>query len=172
MLDWLSIQNIKDSEFGRALILWLFNVGKKNVMLFIGSPDAGKSYMARLIWQLFPIHTRIIQDGIFSFSNLVNSDCGLWDEPIITPELVDTIKLILEGEKDVNIAIKNKASQKLHKRVPLLITSNHELYRYCGSERDALDARCYKFYCNKFMTKTPACKNQVIHECSVLGAIK
>lgn len=115
ILDWLSMQNIKDSEFGRALIMWLFNVGKKNVLLFIGSPDAGKSFMARLIWQLFPIHTRIIQDGIFSFSNLVNSDCGLWDEPIITPELVDTIKLILEGEKDVNIAIKNKASQKLHK---------------------------------------------------------
>lgn len=106
----------------------MFNVGKKNVMLFLGKSNAENSHVARLIWQLFPIHTRIIQYGIFSFSNLINSDCGLWDEPIITPELADTIKLILECEKDVNIAIKMRPVKNYKKKVPVLITSNHELW--------------------------------------------
>lgn len=82
--------------------------------------------------------------------------------------MADTIKLILEGEIDVSIAIKNKASQKFKKRVPLLITSNHELWRYCSPERSSLDARCYKFNCNKSMTQMKFCPNKFIHKCAVL----
>lgn len=41
VLDWLCNQNFNDNEFGISLIKWLFNIGK-NVILFLGSPDAEK----------------------------------------------------------------------------------------------------------------------------------
>lgn len=141
-LEWQSI-NIED--FMYKLFKWLNGAEKANALLFIGPPDCGKSYLANSIWKHFLLKTRIVPDGIFSFANLIGSGCALWDEPMIAADMADQTKLILEGEPNVAITIKNQKSQNLGKRVPIIITSNHELSRYCTKDKDAFDVRTYKF---------------------------
>lgn len=150
----------------KQCLIGYFKQIKKNVLLLQGPPNTGKSYTAREFWKIFTIHTRLVQDGIFTFQNLINSDCALWEEPMITNENVDTTKLILEGEKDVSIAIKNQATQKLHKRIPIIITTNKPLYQYCSSEQQALNARCYKFYTHNIIDKDDVCDKDN-HYCNI-----
>lgn len=92
--------------------------------MFYGPANCGKSHLARVLWKCFALNTRILSDGIFSFANLIGSGCALWGE------LVDQTKLILEGEPDITITIKQKSSEKLGKRVPIIITSNSLLWKY------------------------------------------
>lgn len=164
--EWLDIQMIDFDEFCVAMMEWLECRVKRNAICFQGPPNTGKSHIARLIWQCFPLHTRIIQDGIFSFASLINSGCALWDEPFIPQDIADTTKLVLEGEPDVQITIKGKSSQKLNKRVPILITTNNDLHKYCSSERDALEVRLHKFYTLNVVDLN-FCKNSV-HYCHFL----
>lgn len=103
---WLQFQDINIDNFDISLIEWIFQKTKRNVLIFLRPPNSGKSHIARLYWELFTIHTRLIQDGIFTFANLINSDCALWEEPYITADNADTCKLIMEGEEDVNIKSK------------------------------------------------------------------
>lgn len=118
---------------------------KKNCLWYYGPADCGKSHLARLIWKCFALNTRIISDGIFSFANLLGSGCALWDEPFISPDLADQTKLVLEGEPDINITIKNRNSEKLDKRVPIIITSNSPLWKWCSAEKNPFEQRVFKF---------------------------
>lgn len=147
--EWCLFQDIDIGEFMNMLAIWFNCTTKKNTLLFQGPPNGGKSHVARLIWRNFLFNKRIVQDGIFSFANLRGAGCALWDEPMIAPDLADTTKLILEGEPDVNIVIKNQSSTKLNKRVPIIITSNSNIYKYCSGERDAFEERYYKILVNK-----------------------
>lgn len=163
--EWLHEHDICDITFGYALIEWLLFSSKKNTFLFGGAANSGKSHIARLIWKCFVNPQRIVQDGIFTFSNLVNAGCGLWEEPFITPDNVDTAKLILEGCPDVQIAIKGQSSVKLNKRVPIIITTNHKLERYVSGDRDALNARCFAFDTFKQEYNVNFC-NAINHYCN------
>lgn len=149
LLEWLHFQQIDEFDFFTAILRWLNANIKKNTLLFYGPPNSGKSHVARLIWQQFLFHKRIVQDGIFTFANLLNCGCALWDEPLIAPDLADTTKLVLEGLPNINISIKNKATGKLNKRVPILITSNQPIHRYCSGERSAFEERCFTFTTTK-----------------------
>lgn len=75
------------------------------------------------MWKQFLPHTRIVQDGIFTFANLINSGCGLWDEPFIAPDMADITKLVLERCPNVQISIKTKGSQVPHKELPIIINN-------------------------------------------------
>lgn len=158
LLEWLYFHEIDIDIFIYKIGEWLLSKDKKNALLFQGTPDSGKSHIARLLWKMFINPQRIVQDGIFTFANLLNAGCGLWDEPFITPETVDTCKLILEGCPDVQIAIKGQSSVKLNKKVPLVITTNHSISRYVSGDNAALMSRCHVFdtfheaYPNEFCT--------------------
>nr|CAI5839872.1 unnamed protein product [Callosobruchus analis] len=145
-----------------------YNEISNSVTPFIGTANSCKSHIARLIWKLFPLPARIIQDGIFTFANLVNSGCGLWEEPSIAPDLADTAKLVLrEGWSDVQIAIKNKGSQILGEKIPIIITTNRTIYSYCSSERVAFEARLFSFTCNKPFPYDNLCTAD-IHYCNFI----
>lgn len=163
-LEYITWQGLNLQYFLESLFNWLVCAQKKNCLLFIGPSDTGKSYCARLLWQCFPLHTRIMSDGIFSFANLQNSGCALWDEPFISPELADQTKLVLEGEPDINVTIKGKNSVKLNKRVPIIITSNNELHVYVSKEREAFANRCFRFNFTKGFSNGDMCKAN-IHYC-------
>lgn len=165
MLELLVRNNINVISFIDEMFIWLSGSDKKNTLCFEGPPNSGKSTVAKLIWELFPIHTRVIQDGIFSFANLINSGCGLWEEPYIDQTIIDTSKLILEGEPSVQIAIKNKSSQSLGKRVPMIITTNRELSYFVSSEHDALDVRTFRYNMCKPFNISDSCKS-INHYCS------
>lgn len=170
LLEWLETQNINRSTFNDAMGTWLKATTKENAFVFLGTPNSGKSHIARLIWQLFPLHTRIIQDGLFTFANLINSGCGLWEEPYIVTDYVDTTKLILEGCEDVQIAIKNKPSQALGKRVPIIITTNKPLSKYVSGESLAFDVRCKTIQCDKTYNPSLECQSHE-HYCFNIEAV-
>lgn len=157
--DWLKYQDIDHIEFTDAFYNWLMQTNKKNTFILQGTLNAGKSHIAQTIWQSFTIHTRLLQDGLFTFANLINSDCALWEEPLITPDNVDMCKLALEGQKNMSVAIKNQSSQQLTNRVPILITTNKDISTYCSAERQALNVRSYKFICNAPIDNDILCKS-------------
>lgn len=166
-IDLLLKQGISPWEFGTSLMRWLFAVEKKNAFLLMGPHNTGKSKLARLIWNLFLLKQRIVNDGIFSFANAPGSGCLLWEETQIPPELADITKLVLEGEPSVSITIKNHPSRTLNKRVPILITNNHELGVFCKGEQANFDARCYKFVFKNEVHLKDLCSNG-IHYCNRL----
>lgn len=163
--ELLRHQRIDIDDFEKSFLIWLLGIGhiqKKNVLLFEGPPDTGKSFFARMIWELFYMHERVVNDGLFSFGNAPGSGCLLWEETHIPPELADMAKLIMEGNPSVAVAIKNKPSQILNKRIPMIITNNKELSVYCPSAKDAFDARCFKF---KFTETLPRICTNKLHFC-------
>lgn len=170
MFEWLDSQQIDTTIFMRAITEWLNGVGKKNALYLQGIPNAGKSHVARLIWKQLLFNRRIVQDGIFTFANCLNSGCMLWDEPFVSPDLADTTKLILEGTPDVNIVRKNEASAKLGKRVPIIITSNTIIYKYCSGERQAFEERYFHFSCNRAITEDMFCSSTNNHFCMYLDS--
>lgn len=170
MIDLLIHQGISPSVFGAALCKWFFALEKRNVLLFKGPQNTGKSTIARIIWDQFLLHQRIVNDGIFSFGNAPGSGCLLWEETHIPPELADITKLIMEGEPTVAVAIKNKPSQMLNKRIPMLITNNHELGVYCPHEQPNFDARCFKFDFPRQITPELLCTNKV-HYCDSIDTV-
>lgn len=167
--EWLQWQNIDIKLFQQDIVKWLNGVHKKNALVFKGPPNAGKSHVARLIWKQFFFHKRIIQDGIFTFANLLNCGLALWDEPFIAPDLADTTKLILEGASDVQISRKNMSSCRLGKRVPIIITTNKEISQYCSSDKSALDERCYNWVCPYSVRDDIFCTNKK-HYCMYLDS--
>lgn len=147
IFEWLQFQDINLDEFCYEFYNWFFQLTKKkNTSLLQGIPNAGKSFVIHKIWEMFTVHTRLLQDGIFTFANLVSFDCAFWEELLILPDNVDTCKLVLEGQKNLSVVIKGQNSQKLNKRVPILITTNKDISTYCSAEAGALNVRCYKFF--------------------------
>lgn len=167
VLEFIRYQNIEVNTFLSQLFKWLACLQKRNCLWFYGPADCGKSHLARLIWKCFILNTRIISDGIFSFANLLRSGCALWDEPFISPDLADQTKLVLEGEPDIDITIKNKCSERLGKRVPIIITSNSLLWKYCSGEQVPFEQRTFKFSFLKPITPEYFCKESE-HYCSFL----
>lgn len=167
VLEFLRFQHIDVNTFLSQLFKWLACLQKRNCLWFYGPADCGKSHLARLIWKCFILNTRIISDGIFSFANLLRSGCALWDEPFIGPDMADQTKLVLEGEPDIDITIKNKCSERLGKRVPIIITSNSLLWKYCSGEQVPFEQRTFKFTFNRPITPDYFCKESE-HYCSFL----
>lgn len=167
VIDLLIYQNIQPYEFGESLIVWLFGnneTQKRNTLLLEGPPDTGKSYLARELWQLFYMHERIINDGLFSFAPAPGAGCLLWEETHISPELAEMTKLIMEGNPTVSVAVKNKPSQRLNKRIPLIVTNNKAMGVYCTNDQPAFDARCFKFNFKYPIHYLNVCTNNV-HYC-------
>lgn len=167
--EWIEYQNIDWEVFVNSFGEWLIMENNKmNSLMFIGTANTGKSHIARSLWRQFCLNRRFQQDGLFTFANAVNAGCIIWEEPYISPELADTAKLILEGSPDVEVAIKNNPTAKLGKRIPIIITSNHELYQYVGQDRQAFNARTYKFQCSNVITSEYFC-NAEAHVCYGIG---
>lgn len=152
LLEYLNIQNINVEDFASALFQCLFSdcedndvLIKKNALYFVGPSNSGKSHLSRLILDLFPITGRISQDGIFTFANAVDKSCVIWEKPTVSQEIADKAKLFLESAKNMEVTIKGQHPKKLGKRVPCIITTNNEIWKYCSSERVAFENRIYRF---------------------------
>lgn len=167
--DWLDFQDIHNELFYECMEKWLFGTTKQNVLYFIGPANTGKSHIARLIWSCFLSHKIILPDGIYSFANLVNAGAGLWEEPLVTPDQVDMVKLIFEGEPSAEVSIKHQPSAKLGKRIPMIVTTNKELSTYCSNEHQFLEARLFRFSCRHNVTMEKFCKgNNGEHYCPLI----
>lgn len=167
--DWLDWQELDTDDVMKKFENWLFGVFKRNVLYFIGPANCGKSHIARLIWSCFLSHKIILQDGIFSFANLQNAGVALWEEPLVLPDFIDTVKLIFEGEANTEVAVKNQASLKLGKRIPIIVTTNKEITTYCSNQQEFVEARLFRFTCRNSISTDNFCKNRnTEHYCPLI----
>lgn len=86
------------------------------------------------------LHSRT-NGGLFLFAIAPGTGCLLWEKTHIAPELADMAKLIMEGNPTVAVAIKNKPSQTLGKRIPFIITNNKKHGVYCSQSQAAFRRR-------------------------------
>lgn len=169
--EYLKIQNIQLDVFEHQFLGWLSCNSKKNTMLFFGPADTGKSVFLSSLHANFRFNNRLTTDGIFTFANTVNADCVYHEEPFITPETCETAKLVYEGNPNTTVAVKNRGAQRLNKKIPVLITSNDNVYKYCSGQRAAFDARMHIFKSNFKMSNIVYCddKENITHVCSPLN---
>lgn len=78
------------------------------------------------------------------FQDLQNKPIGLWEEPIIGDNTAEKCKLIFEG-KPTAIDIKFKPPFTLN-QIPILITTNHDLWLWDIKNKDAFIKRCTFWY--------------------------
>lgn len=141
----LMTQKIDEEQFVKAV--WdLLNkkYPKKNLLVFRGKPNTGKSMIARSIANLFDYVSTIQGTSSFPFQSLVNVEFGLIEEPNMTLETLQTFKKLAEGV-DTEVAVKFKPDQTVQ-RTPLLITSNDHFDKNAPfAEKRAFDTRYSEF---------------------------
>ena len=67
----------------------------------------------------------------------------IMEEPHIDSATSEKLKLIMEGA-DTFLPVKHTA-EKIIRRTPFFITSNHELWKWCTQNKAAFEARMYHY---------------------------
>lgn len=130
----------------RAFVASLYNIlakiwPKKNAFVLEGPVNSGKSMVARSIFALFQVTNEVQMSGNnqFAFQDAASCQLITIEEPAITPEYAEKMKLILEGAP-TEVPVKHKSSQVL-KRTPVFFTTNNPIWKWCGAQADAFKAR-------------------------------
>lgn len=171
VFELLNYQNVNITIFRNQLMQWLNCNTKRNTLVFIGAADTGKSVIGNALMACFRFSKKLSQDGIFTFANIIGQDMCLWEEPFITTELSDTAKNVLEGNPNTTISIKNQSSVKIGKKIPIVVTTNKQLYHYCSGDAPAYDARSYIVNFNRNMSNVVLCNDvKSDHTCFNINA--
>ena len=137
----LVTQHIDVETFDNDFFSWLTKGHpKKNTMILYGPSNTGKSCFIRPFMSLYRFG-EITNSNSFMYQNCIDKDLILWEEPLIGNSELEKFKLVSEGSP-TEVSIKFRAPEKLE-RTPLLITTNHHIWRFCSSEESALRNRCY-----------------------------
>nr|QTE04100.1 MAG: nonstructural protein [Cecropis daurica parvoviridae sp.] len=170
VFDWLKIQKINILDFVFDFNHFFFKLNnKRNMLLLEGIPNSGKSFFTKPFWELFLLHRRCTNEEKFSFSNVPGSGAILWDDPHVSPDTVDLVKQLTEGDRTMEIPIKGAKSQIVNSDPVYFFNVNKPLWRYCHSEREALIARGYYYTANVSITDK-FCTNAE-HYCNRLDAV-
>nr|QUS52581.1 NS1 [Mute swan feces associated chapparvovirus 4] len=113
---------------------------KRNCICIYGPSNTGKSTFIAGIKPLIP-WGEAVNGNTFAFEAIVDNVICIWEEPLISPELAEKTKQIMEG-MPCSVAIKYKAP-KVIPRTPMLITTNHWPWRFCQSEEEAMRNRMW-----------------------------
>lgn len=120
---------------------WLNKLdSKRNCICLYGPSNTGKSSFIAGIKHIIP-WGEVINSNTFAFEAIVDQIICVWEEPLISSELAEKTKQIMEG-MPCSIAIKYKAP-KVIPRTPMLITTNHMPWRFCQSEEEAMRNRMW-----------------------------
>lgn len=124
--------------------------GKKNALVLIGPSNSGKSQLLRsLLDFLCPRGIARPNNNprdVFQFSTCLNSKAIFWEEPYITADNIETVKLILGGDSAA-IQVKYQDPQFLD-QTPVFITSNRQLHAKCVAHESELTNRIERFFLN------------------------
>lgn len=135
----INIQNFAQKTFK----ILTKNNNKKNTIVLEGIPNSGKSSLARAIVQCFPKFGEVTNTSNFMWADLLHKPIGICEEPIFNEICSEKLKLIMEGSP-TQIDIKHKGSELLEK-IPLIITTNHELWTWVPQNKNAYIQRCVFF---------------------------
>lgn len=139
-------QGILPSEFDPIFHKWITKSDpKKNCICIQGPSNTGKSAFISGLKQVIN-WGEIVNGQTFMFEGLVDVTIGVWEEPLCSPEAAEKAKQVLEGMR-CSISIKYKKPHMLP-RTPIIITTNHDLWRFCTAEENAFRNRMWIFYFN------------------------
>lgn len=157
-------QGIRPCDFDKAFHTWITKSDpKKNTIVLYGPSNTGKSAFISGFKQIVP-WGEIQNTQTFAFEGLIDTKFGIWEEPLVSPELAEKCKQVFEGMQ-TSIPIKYRKPQLLP-RTPILITTNHPVWRFCSAEQEAFENRMVifdfnytckdTFYCPR--TSEPSCE--------------
>lgn len=153
IFHFLKYQGIDINAFEDAFYKWIFQTeSKKNTLIFEGPSNTGKTSFIRPLSQLVR-WSEISSAGDFMFSNCTNKEIILWEEPLISANYSDKMKLVMEGQP-TQINVKHSDS-KILERTPLLFTTNKPLWKYSSMDEQAFRNRSFIFYFNKSLDSNP-----------------
>lgn len=134
-------QGIVPDIFDRDFYTWISKSDlKKNSFVLWGPTNTGKSaFLSGL--KLCINWGEIVNSNTFAFEGLINNQIGIWEEPLISPELAEKAKQIFEG-METSIPVKYRKPVKLP-RTPIFITTNHAPWRFCTKEEEMFRNRMF-----------------------------
>nr|QTE04097.1 MAG: nonstructural protein [Turdus naumanni ambidensovirus] len=137
--SWKVVHGILLHQYGSVIyvkefLVRLYNVlekqkPKKNSMFILGPPNCGKSYFFENIicYYLNIGHgSNACKGESFPFNEFPGKRVLIWDEPLIAPSYMETVKLIAGGNPaSVNVKHQNFS---VVNRTPLIFTSNNAIF--------------------------------------------
>ncbi|KAL4240793.1 hypothetical protein ACF0H5_001581 [Mactra antiquata] len=117
---------------------------KKNTLYFQGASNAGKTYLCKLLIPIDSIAGYHTTSKEFPFGEAVYQPIILINELTIeSTAKAELYKNVLGGEP-TQVNIKNRPSQ-IMERKPVVLTTNHHIWKYVTNERQSLQNRCYVY---------------------------
>nr|QBJ04592.1 NS1 [Tasmanian devil-associated chapparvovirus 5] len=139
-------QGIKPSEFDNIFHKWFMKKElKKNTLVLQGPSNTGKSATIAGLKQCCP-WGEIINGINFQYEGLIDQAIGVWEEPIVIPDNAEKWKQVSEGMTTA-IQVKYKKPYILP-RVPIIVTTNHDMWRFCSGEEAMMRNRMWLFHFN------------------------
>lgn len=139
-------QGIPPCTFDQAFFTWVTkSEPKKNTFIIQGPTNTGKSQFISGFKGIVP-WGEIVNAPVFAWEGLLEAQIGIWEEPCMGPEQAEKFKQVAEG-MTTNIPVKHKKPVMLQ-RIPILITTNHNIWRYCQQEEPMIKNRSWIFYFN------------------------
>ena len=149
------------TEDGNVFMANLFRMhfnrqlGKKNTICLRGRSNAGKSqlassYVEYMVGNHYGKPINNIRSG-FPFDGCINKRLILWEEPMITMDNVEDVKLLLEGNS-LRADVKYASGGMDIRNTPVIITTNKALHACNASLKDQLDNRIFSFYFGNVLT--------------------
>lgn len=138
-------QGIKPSDFDQAFYKWITKAEPKiNTIVIQGPSNTGKSQFIYGLKQLLPWGEICNGNNGFNFEMLIDQTIGVWEEPLIGSELAEKCKQVMEG---MTCAINVKYKKPfLLPRTPIIVTTNHDIWRYCTQEELMFTNRIWRFF--------------------------
>lgn len=120
---------------------------KRNTLYFIGKTSAGKTLIATSLElsKVFSFNSGEYNSRTsdFHFEDMATACIAILNEPQIEAGKVDKFKIILEGGAfDTNVKFKSKSRVE---GVPVIVTTNHEIWRYAPEAAEPFEERLYRW---------------------------
>nr|QKE54883.1 MAG: nonstructural protein [Parvoviridae sp.] len=140
-------QGILPSEFDIAFHSWITKAdSKRNCICIQGPSNTGKSAFISGLKQCLSWGEIVNGSSGFNFEGLIEQNIAVWEEPLMGPELAEKFKQIAEG-MTTSIPVKYKKPFMLP-RIPVIITTNHDIWRFCTQEEPMFRNRMWIFNFN------------------------
>lgn len=137
-------QGIIPGDFDIAFHAWITKSdSKRNCICIQGPSNSGKSAFISGLKQCVAWGEVTNGSSGFNFEGLIDACIGVWEEPLINTELAEKWKQVMEG-MITSIPVKYKKPYMLP-RTPMIVTTNHDLWRFCNAEETMFRNRMWHF---------------------------
>lgn len=148
MEEWCKFQGIDILTFCRTIVnLMDKQQRKKNTLILEGSPNSGKTFIAKSIEKACIFYGEISQGSsgyAFMWQDCVNKRVIVINEPFFDACMIEQLKIVLEGTG--TFVHKKNCSDEYLRPTPVVITSNTPVWNMCVGAKEAIKVRCLSIY--------------------------